>query len=142
MTDVERLAEILSQSRRAVFFGGAGMSTESGIPDFRSANGIYNQKLNQTFSPEEMASHNFFVKHPEEFFASIVSDSFTWTQNPTQVIWPWRSWSGAEIYRRSSLKISTGFIKSRARRSSMNFTARFGGATAFSAARSTAWISS
>ena len=69
MTDVERLAEILSQSRRAVFFGGAGMSTESGIPDFRSASGIYNQKLNRTFSPEEMASHNFFVSHPEEFFA-------------------------------------------------------------------------
>ena len=69
MTDVEKLAEILSQSKRAVFFGGAGMSTESGIPDFRSANGIYNQKLNRTFSPEEMASHNFFVSHPEEFFS-------------------------------------------------------------------------
>ena len=69
MTNIERLAEILSNSERAVFFSGAGMSTESGIPDFRSANGIYNQKLNKTFSPEEMASHNFFVKHPEEFFA-------------------------------------------------------------------------
>ncbi len=69
MTDVERLGKILAQSSSAVFFGGAGMSTESGIPDFRSADGIYNQKLNKTFSPEEMASHNFFVKHPEEFFA-------------------------------------------------------------------------
>lgn len=68
MTNVEKLAEILSHSSNAVFFGGAGMSTESGIPDFRSATGIYNQKLNQTFSPEEMASHNFFVNHPEEFF--------------------------------------------------------------------------
>lgn len=69
MTDIEKLADILSNSANAVFFGGAGMSTESGIPDFRSANGIYNQKLNKTFSPEEMASHNFFVNHPEEFFA-------------------------------------------------------------------------
>lgn len=69
MTDIEKLAEILSHSSSAVFFGGAGMSTESGIPDFRSANGIYNQKLNKTFSPEEMASHNFFVRHPEDFFA-------------------------------------------------------------------------
>ena len=69
MTDIEKLGKILSQSKSAIFFGGAGMSTESGIPDFRSANGIYNQKLNQTFSPEEMASHNFFVNHPEEFFA-------------------------------------------------------------------------
>ncbi len=69
MTNSEKLAEILSNSASAVFFGGAGMSTESGIPDFRSANGIYNQKLNKTFSPEEMASHNFFLRHPEEFFA-------------------------------------------------------------------------
>ena len=69
MTDVERLAKILSDSSSAVFFGGAGMSTESGIPDFRSANGIYNQKLHKTFSPEEMASHKFFIQHPEEFFA-------------------------------------------------------------------------
>ena len=69
MTDIERLGKILSHSKSAVFFGGAGMSTESGIPDFRSATGIYNQKLNQNFSPEEMASHNFFVNHPEEFFS-------------------------------------------------------------------------
>ena len=69
MTDIEKLADILSKSTNAVFCGGAGMSTESGIPDFRSANGIYNQKLNKTFSSEEMASHNFFLNHPEEFFA-------------------------------------------------------------------------
>ena len=68
MTDVERLGKILAESRRAVFFGGAGMSTESGIPDFRSAGGIYNQKLNKNFRPEEMASHSFFINHPEEFF--------------------------------------------------------------------------
>lgn len=68
MTKIERLSEILSDSRSAVFFGGAGMSTESGIPDFRSATGIYNRKLNRNFSPEEMASHSFFVNHPEEFF--------------------------------------------------------------------------
>ncbi len=69
MTDIERLGKILAESSSAVFFGGAGMSTESGIPDFRSANGIYNQKLHKTFAPEEMASHNFFMNHPEEFFA-------------------------------------------------------------------------
>lgn len=68
MNDIEKLREILSKSRRAVFFGGAGMSTESGIPDFRSAGGIYNQRLNKNFRPEEMASHSFFVNHPEEFF--------------------------------------------------------------------------
>ena len=68
MTDVERLGEILSQSTSAVFFGGAGMSTESGIPDFRSATGIYNQNLHKTFTPEEMASYIFFKRYPDEFF--------------------------------------------------------------------------
>ncbi|MBQ7476203.1 MAG: NAD-dependent protein deacylase [Selenomonadaceae bacterium] len=68
MTDIEKLRKILAESSRAVFFGGAGMSTESGIPDFRSATGIYNQKLHKTFSPEQMASYSFFVKHPEDFF--------------------------------------------------------------------------
>ena len=68
MTDVEKLKKILSESHRAVFFGGAGMSTESGIPDFRSATGIYNQKLHKTFRSEEMASYNFFVNHTEDFF--------------------------------------------------------------------------
>ena len=68
MTDIEKLAEILSKSQHAVFFGGAGMSTESGIPDFRSAGGIYNQRLNQNFRPEEMASHSFFMNCPEDFF--------------------------------------------------------------------------
>ena len=68
MTDTEKLTAILKDSRRAVFFGGAGMSTESGVPDFRSANGIYSRKLHQEFRPEEMASHNFFVHHPEAFF--------------------------------------------------------------------------
>ena len=68
MGKIEALAKILEDSKGVVFFGGAGMSTESGIPDFRSAGGIYNQKLHREFSPEEMASHSFLVRHPEEFF--------------------------------------------------------------------------
>ena len=68
MGEAEKLANILRDSTRAVFFGGAGMSTESGIPDFRSADGIYHQKLHRKFRPEEMASHSFLVNHPEEFF--------------------------------------------------------------------------
>lgn len=66
---VEALAKILGESDNIVFFGGAGVSTASGIPDFRSANGIYNQKLHQTFSPEQMVSHTFFVNYPEDFYA-------------------------------------------------------------------------
>ena len=68
MDKIARLKEILAESRRAVFFGGAGMSTESGIPDFRSAGGIYSETLHQEFAPEQMASHSFLMAHPEEFF--------------------------------------------------------------------------
>lgn len=65
---IEKLSKILAQSQRAVFFGGAGMSTESGIPDFRSADGIYNQRFKQFLRPEVMASHSFFTSDPEDFF--------------------------------------------------------------------------
>ena len=68
MDSIEKLRTILSASRHAVFFGGAGMSTESGIPDFRSAGGIYSETLHQEFSPEQMASHSFLMAHPAEFF--------------------------------------------------------------------------
>ena len=68
MNNIEALTRILKDSRNVVFFGGAGMSTESGLPDFRSANGIYSKRLHQNFRPEEMASHSFFVNHTEAFF--------------------------------------------------------------------------
>lgn len=60
------LQQIIDESRRIVFFGGAGVSTESGIPDFRSVDGLYNQKYD--YPPEEILSHTFFVRRPEEFF--------------------------------------------------------------------------
>ena len=68
MDKIDELRKILKESKSVVFFGGAGMSTESGVPDFRSANGIYSQRLHQEFRPEEMASHSFFVNHTEAFF--------------------------------------------------------------------------
>ena len=71
VSNIDELAEILQASSRIVFFGGAGMSTESGIPDFRSADGIYSQKLQQQFSPEQMVSHSFLLKYPQEFFAFL-----------------------------------------------------------------------
>ena len=69
MDKIAKLSQILAESKNAVFFGGAGMSTESGIPDFRSAQGIYNEKFSRKVSPEEMVSHSFFVSHTEEFYA-------------------------------------------------------------------------
>ena len=65
---VKQLADIIKGSDNIVFFGGAGVSTASGIPDFRSSNGLYSKKLNRNFSPEQAVSHSFFVKYPEEFF--------------------------------------------------------------------------
>ena len=60
------LQQLIDQSRHIVFFGGAGVSTESGIPDFRSVDGLYHQKYD--YPPETMLSHDFFVRQPEEFF--------------------------------------------------------------------------
>lgn len=60
------LQEIIDDSKRIVFFGGAGVSTESGIPDFRSADGLYSQKYR--YPPEQIVSHTFFVRYPEEFY--------------------------------------------------------------------------
>lgn len=65
---IQRLTEILRESRSIVFFGGAGVSTASGIPDFRSSNGLWNEKLNRNFSPEELVSHTMYMRYPEEFF--------------------------------------------------------------------------
>ena len=66
MNTFEQLQEVIDNSRRIVFFGGAGVSTESGIPDFRSVDGLYNQKYD--YPPEEILSHTFFERKPEEFF--------------------------------------------------------------------------
>lgn len=60
------LQYIINQSNKIVFFGGAGVSTESGIPDFRSVDGLYNQKYD--YPPEEILSHSFFVKNTEYFY--------------------------------------------------------------------------
>ncbi|MFR8547084.1 MAG: NAD-dependent protein deacylase [Lachnospiraceae bacterium] len=63
---VKRLQEMVDESRRIVFFGGAGVSTESGIPDFRSVDGLYHQKYD--FPPETILSHTFFVRNTREFY--------------------------------------------------------------------------
>ena len=65
-SNTEKLAEIVRRSKRIVFFGGAGVSTESGIPDFRSVDGLYNQKWD--YPPEVILSHSFFIRKTEEFY--------------------------------------------------------------------------
>lgn len=63
---LNRLQALIEKSRRIVFFGGAGVSTESGIPDFRSEDGLYRQHYD--VPPEVMLSHTYFMTHPESFF--------------------------------------------------------------------------
>ena len=63
---IAKLNEMIRESQRIVFFGGAGVSTESGIPDFRSTDGLYNQTYQ--YPPEMIVSHTFYEEFPEEFF--------------------------------------------------------------------------
>lgn len=66
MGETERFSEIVADSERIVFFGGAGVSTESGIPDFRSVDGLYSQQWD--YPPETILSHTFFQQKTEEFY--------------------------------------------------------------------------
>ena len=68
---LEAALESLRTSRSVVFFGGAGVSTASGIPDFRSATGLYNQMTGSRYTPETMLSHQFFLHHPDEFYTFL-----------------------------------------------------------------------
>ena len=78
----EALQRMVDESSRIVFFGGAGVSTESGIPDFRSTDGLYHQKYD--YPPETILSHTFFVRRPEEFFRFYREKMLPWTRNPTR----------------------------------------------------------
>lgn len=66
MEEIEKLRGMIKNSDKIVFFGGAGVSTESGIPDFRSVDGLYNQQWD--YPPETILSHSFFMKKTEEFY--------------------------------------------------------------------------
>ena len=66
MNDIEKLIEIIKKTDNIVFFGGAGVSTESGLKDFRSKDGLYNEKYK--YPPEEILSHTFFMNNTEEFY--------------------------------------------------------------------------
>ena len=63
---IEQFVKMVEESNNIVFFGGAGVSTESGIPDFRSVDGLYNQKYD--YPPETILSHTFYMRKPEEFY--------------------------------------------------------------------------
>ena len=66
-SEIATLKTWITESNRIVFFGGAGVSTESGIPDFRSVDGLYHQKFD--YPPETILSHSYFLRYPEKFYA-------------------------------------------------------------------------
>ena len=81
MTNVEQLRSWIAESKAAVFFGGAGVSTESGIPDFRSVDGLYSQKFD--YPPEQIISHSFYLRKPEYFSASTAKRCSLWASSRT-----------------------------------------------------------
>ena len=71
---LDELKEVIENSNNIVFFGGAGVSTESGVPDFRSADGLYRAQSEFGMSPEEMISHTFFMRDTETFFRYYITE--------------------------------------------------------------------
>ena len=65
---IKQLKELIAESDNIVFLGGAGVSTESGIPDFRSGAGIYNTESGTKYRPIDIIAHDFFIEHPEDFY--------------------------------------------------------------------------
>ena len=83
MDKIAQLQEIIDQSQRIVFFGGAGVSTESNIPDFRSSDGVYSLKLGRHFTAEQLVSRTMFERYPEDF---LISTKNIWSiQMPSQI---------------------------------------------------------
>lgn len=82
MSTLEQLQNVIDNSKRIVFFGGAGVSTESGIPDFRSVDGLYNQKYD--YSPEQILSHTFFMHNTEEFYRFYRDKMLCLDKNPNK----------------------------------------------------------
>lgn len=94
---IQELKKIVAHSDNIVFFGGAGVSTESGIPDFRSVDGLYNQKYD--YPPETILSHSFYMRHPEEFYRFYRDKMICTTAKPNNA-----HLALAELERRGKLK--------------------------------------
>ena len=85
MQELEQLKQWIRESDNIVFFGGAGVSTESGIPDFRSVDGLYNQQYD--YPPETIISHTFYRRNPEEFYRFYKIKCCFRMQSPMRLIW-------------------------------------------------------
>ena len=114
MDRIEELNEIINKYDNIVFFGGAGVSTESGIPDFRSVDGLYNQKYD--YPPETILSHSFYVRNRKEFYR-FYKDKMPVIRNSLSLRKP-------ESLKQLSPRISTDFIRRREAGKFLNFMDR------------------
>ena len=87
---IQTLRQMIDQSRYTVFFGGAGVSTESGIPDFRSPDGLYH--LHYQYPPETIISHSFFIKTRRNFIGFTGITGSGPRLSPIRLTESWRSW--------------------------------------------------
>ena len=91
---MEQFVKWVEESDNIVFFGGAGVSTESGIPDFRSVDGLYHQKYD--YPPETILSHSFYMRKPEEFFRFYKNKMLFPKAELPQRIKSWPNWKQTE----------------------------------------------
>ena len=126
---IKALRNMTESSGRIVFFGGAGVSTESGIPDFRSENGIYDAIRRFGERPETLLSHSFFMGHTERFFQYYRSALLV-TYSPMPPIWPLPSWSAKASLQRWLPRISTACTPGPAAKTYMSSTAAYTETTA------------
>ena len=109
---IKKLREMVENSNYIVFFGGAGVSTESGIKDFRSVDGLYSQKF--AYPPETMLSHSFYVSHTEEFYDFYRAKMLALDAQPNAAHRKLAQWEQEGKLRRSSPRISTDSIRRQA----------------------------
>ena len=137
---IKELQKIVDTYDNIVFFGGAGVSTESGIPDFRSVDGLYHQQYD--YPPETILSHSFYRSHPEEFFRFYRNKMLFPKAQPNAPIKSWRSWNVPERCVLWSRRISMDCIRPPEARLSWSFTARYCAITVKNAISSTVWMPS
>lgn len=89
--NIEIMKQWIQESKKIVFFGGAGVSTESHIPDFRSVDGIYMQEYD--YRPETILSHTFYKKIQKNFTVFTEIKCYFQMQSRTKHIWRWRNWN-------------------------------------------------
>lgn len=120
MSSVDELQKVIDDSHRIVFFGGAGVSTESGIPDFRSVDGLYNQKYD--YPPETILSHTFFVKKTGEFYRFYRDKMLCLDKKPNKAHYKLAELEKVGNSVQLLLKILTDCIRRQAVRECMNCT--------------------